>query len=307
MIDTRLLTPGEVPPAVVGMTFPHYRHLLTQTEPSRLTAVPLMATADGTPAGLILAGVPTAGSEGHPTLFSLFVAPSFRCQGVGTRLMETLHKEIVRRGGTRIKVIYMAGTPATAALERILEKTGWEKPSPRMAAIKADLLQIRALDPPWLRDRRMDATRFRIIPWKEVTTEQKNELLRSHEADPWIAEDLVPWKHEAGYDQETSCALLRDGQIVSWVINHLLPDGTTRFTCSFAHPKLQRFGVVMWLYKESVDMSENHGRRFGSWTVPLYHPAMHAFAMRWMKPCAVYCRETCGSEKSLAPWSESRS
>jgi len=307
MIESRLLTPAEVPPDFLPMTFAHYRPLLTNPEPPQLVALPIAATVDGTPAGLILGGMPKSGGAGNPTLFSVFVTPAFRRRGVATHLMRALIDEVARRGGSRIKVIYMGGKSLTPALERLLHITGWETPTPRMAAITADLVLIRALDPPWLRPRRIDTARFRIIPWEEVTDTQKEDLRRWHESDPWIAEDLAPWKHEPGYDRVTSCALLRDGRLVSWVINHLMPDGTTRFTCSFAHPKLQRLGVVLWLYKESVDRAEAHGRRFGSWTVPLYHPAMHAFAQRWMKPCAISCRETYGSQKSLTPWSDSRS
>jgi GNAT superfamily N-acetyltransferase len=298
-IETHILTPAQDAPAFLPMTFPHYAHLLTKADLDRAIAVPLAATADGEPAGLVLGAMPKADHPAPPSLFSLFVAPAWRHHGIGTRLMEEFHREIARRGGRTIRVSYMSGKESIPFFERILRKTGWSEPTPRMAAIKADLLQIRAMDPPWLRGRRVDSNRFQIIPWREVTEAQKQALRRSHEQEKWIAEDLAPWKHEANYDPVTSCALLRDGELVSWVINHHMPDGTTRFTCSFAHPRLQRLGVVLWLYKESVDQAEKHGRRYGTWTVPLYHPAMHAFAVRWMKPCAVYCRETYGCEKHL--------
>lgn len=298
-ITTTLLTPAQDARAFAAMTFPNYKHLLAEPALQGITAVPVAAFADGQPAGLALGAVPQPGNDAPPTLFSLYVAPAFRRQGIGTRLMEAFHDEIVRRGGRLIRTIYMNGKDATPHFERIMAKTGWEKPTPRMAAIKADMRQIRAMDPPWLKQRRYDAERFQIIPWAEVTAAHKQTLRESHAAEKWIAEDLAPWKHEKDFDPVTSCAVLRDGQLVSWVINHLLPDGTTRFTCSFAHPRLQRYGVVMWLYKEAVDRMEQNGRRYGMWTVPLYHPAMHAFAMRWMKPCAVYCRETYGCEKIL--------
>ncbi len=305
--DIRALTSADIPAGFSGMTFPHYRKLLEGAGHPQITPVALAATIHGAPAGLALAGMPKSDATGNPTLFSLFVAPAFRRQGIATRLMETLHDEIARLGGSQIKTVYMAGNPLAEAFERTLLKTGWDQPSPRMAAIKADLVQIRAADPPWLRERRIDGARFQIIQWEDVTDAQKDELRRSHETGHWIADDLVPWKHETGCDLITSCALLHDGRLAGWVINHLMPDGATRFTCSFVHPRLQRLGAVFWLYKEAVDRAEGHGRRFGSWTVPLYHPAMHAFALRWMKPCAVYCRETYGSRKSISRWSNSRS
>ncbi len=305
MITTRLLTPGQDAAPFMGLTFPNYAHLLQEGEQPRITAIPIAASVDGQDAGLVLGAMPKAGYDAPPTLFSVFVRQAFRHQGVGTALMEALHAEISARGGNLIRVIYMTGKDTTPHFERILATTGWEAPTPRMAAIKADLFQIRAMDPPWLRERRIDGSRFAIVPWTAVTPEMKEQLRRSHEAERWIAEDLTPWKHEKDYDPVTSCAVLRDGQLVSWVINHLMPDGTTRFTCSFAHPRLQRFGIVFWLYKEAVDQMEKHDRRYGMWTVPLVHPGMHAFAMRWMKPCAVYCRETYGCEKKLAPASVS--
>lgn len=302
MIETRPLhSSREDVSSFREMTFPNYRHLLDEEGLEKITAVAIAAFVDGKPAGLVLGAVPKPGYDAPPTLFSVYTAPAFRNQGVGTRLMEEFSREIERRGGELIRTIYMTGKETTPYFERLLEKTGWSPPEPRMAAIKADLYQIRAMNPPWLRERRYDREKFRIIPWSEVTPEHRERLRLSHEKERWIAEDLAPWKHEANYDLVTSRALLREGELVSWVINHLMPDGTTRFTCSFAHPRLQRYGVVMWLYKEAVDQMERHGRRFGMWTVPLRHAAMHAFATRWMKPCAVYFRETKGCEKILNP------
>lgn len=301
MINTRILTTKEETAQFAEMTFPNYKSLLWKPDRDQITSLAIGATLDGQPAGLALGGLPKPGVPSPPTLFSLFTLPAFRNQGIGTKLMETFHAEALAQGAALIRLIYMTGKESTVFFERILQKTGWHPPIPRMAAIKADLYQIRAMNPPWLQERRMDQSRFQIIPWRDVTPEQKKELRRSHESGPWIAEDLVPWKHEANYDPVTSCAVLRDGNIASWVINHLMPDGTTRFTCSFAHPRLQRFGVVLWLYKYAVDQMEKHHRRYGMWTVPLAHPGMHAFATRWMKPCSVHFRETMGCEKTLIP------
>lgn len=300
-IDIQILTTPAEAAAFAEMTFPNYRHLMSLAEREQITVLAVAATVNGVPAGLALGGMPKLGYTAPPSLFSIFTAPAFRNQGVGNRLMEAFQNEVAARGGELIRLIYMTGKDATPFFERIMEKNGWEKPQPRMAAIKADMRQIRAMDPPWLAERRMDGSRFQIVLWRNVTDEQKAALRRSHEAENWIAPDLVPWKHDENYDPVTSCAVLRDGNLVSWVINHLMPDGTTRFTCSFAHPRLQRYGVVFWLYKEAVDEMEKNGRRFGMWTVPLHHPAMHAFATRWMKPCAVYFRETMGGEKILKP------
>lgn len=297
MIQTRLLTDPRDASAFLEMTFSHFKKLLLAPVQEKFTAVPVVATVDGVPAGLALGAVPGPGLEREPELLSLFTAKDYRNQGVGTQLMESFHKEMTRRGCPRVQATYMSGKETTPFLERILKKTGWEDPQPRMAAIKCDQVTLRA-EAPWLRERRKDG-RFRIVGWDEVTEEQKAAMLRSHAESPWVAEDLLPSKHEKDHDAVTSCAVLKEGALVGWVINHLMPDGVTRFTCSFAHPRLQKYGIVFWLYREASDRMERHGRRICMWTVPLQHPGMHAFATRWMKPYSIYFRETLGCEKIL--------
>ena len=272
------------------MTFPGYAHLLQSSAETNTVAV--VVEKEGLPAGMALGAMPASNDPAPPSLFSLFVVPELRNQGLGTALMLAFLEEVRRRGGALVSTVFMRGKPAIAWFESILNKTGWAAPVARMVAIKAEMAQIRRMDPPWLRQRRIDPAKFTLVPWSEVTEAQKSALKASHEREAWIAPDLVPWIHEKDYDPVTSMALLQNGELVSWVINHLMLDGTTRFTCSFAHPKLQRLGVVFWLYKEAVDRMEQNSRVFGMWTVPLHHAGMHAFAMRWMRPCAVHFRET---------------
>lgn len=300
MFETPLLSPGMDPAPWVEMTFPQYRPLLHQPEQERFSGILVGALQDGVPAGLAIGAIARPGHPKPPELLSLYTAPAFRHQEVGTRLLQELLREMHRRGCTTVQTTWMTGKETTQWFERILQKTGWDAPQPRMAAVRSDLVELRKADPPWLRDRRRDP-RFQIIGWDEVTAEQKEAMRQSHLREPWVKEDLMPSLHEKNYDAVTSCALLKDGQLVSWVINHLMKDGTTRFTCSFAHPRLQKYGVVFWLYKEASDRMERNGRRWCMWTIPLEHPGMHAFATRWMKPCSEYFRETFGSQKVLTP------
>ena len=298
MIETRLLTAPQDAPAFVEMTFPHYKKLVFSPDQERFRGVAVGAWIDGVPAGLALGAAPKAGLGSQPELLSLFTDKAFRNQGVGGELMETFHQEMSRAGCGRVQTTYMGGKESTLFFERILEKTGWGRPQPRMAAIKCDLVHLRASNLPWLQERRKDS-RFAIIGWNDVTSAQKDAMLKSHAESPWVAEDLMPSKHEKNYDVVTSCAVLKQGELVGWVINHLMPDGTTRFTCSYAHPRLQKYGIVFWLYKEASDRMDRNGRRWCMWTVPLQHPGMHAFATRWMKPYSLYFRETLGCEKIL--------
>ncbi len=293
------LTPGADAAPFTGLTFPNYTSILIEPDQPKVTGIVLAARDAGETVGLLVGAMPKPGVPNPPTLFSLYVLPARRNQGIGTALMEAFHAEVRRRGGSLIRVIYMHGKESADWFERIMAKTGWDEPVPRMIAVKCEIKMLRASDPPWMRRRRLTSEKFSIIDWKDVTQEMKDELRRSHEEEKWIAPDLVPWLHEKDFDPGTSCGLLENGKLVSWVINHHMADGTTRFTCSFAHPRLQKRGVVTWLYARAADQMEVHDRTYCMWTVPLTHPGMYAMAVRWMKPVSVSCRETFGCEKKL--------
>jgi hypothetical protein len=211
---------------------------------------------------------------------SLYILPSHRRKGIARALWSTAEAALRDMGHHKLMVKYVTGKPSIPYLERILNTSGWSEPETSMLVI--NMCMTRACKASWYREWKLPAG-YAIIDWVQVTADQRNHLREWNERDRWIAPDLIPFDYESECHAATSVALLKDGAIVGWLINHLV-NGTLRYTCSFAHPDLQRRGCVLWLYNESMRRMVKLGIENGMWTIPKHHPAMQAFARKWMQP-----------------------
>lgn len=285
--ELRELSPFEAL-AFAGLTFPAYRGpWLTGATPH----VAIGAWSLGVPVGLALCA-----HDGpcHATLLSVFVVPDRRNRGLATALLVRLDDSLAGRDVVRLECSYVADTPATPALERVLAKAGWTPPLPRMHVFQAELAAMQQA--------RWTGTdlgpEFEVVPWPEVAPHEREALTAWDTADGWIPEDLRPERHEADCEPTTSLGLRRNGRLVGWVIAHRLDAETLRFSAGWVHPDLQLRGRLLALYAEAGRRAEALGVTRLTWTVPLHHEAKSAFAARWMAPYARR-RESRGSVKLL--------
>lgn len=287
-------------PQLERFTFPALRSLFRRLG---TTAIPdsedrpfaLTARLGNRVVGFLL-GCEEGGHTGSYRIHSVFVAPPMRQRGVATALWQKAEEYCAGQGGRRMIVNYVVGKPPIAYLEKILARQGWSAPQQSMLVIKTRMdLAVQA---PWYKEWQLPEN-YRLTAWGEVTDAEKKEILDSHAQEPWIAEDLIPFRYLPDHHPETSLALFRDGLVRGWLINHLV-EGVVRYTCSFVHPELQRKGRVFVLYSEAMRRMQQLGLDEGMWTVPIYHPAMQAFANRWMKPYCTSFTESRNAEKVLA-------
>lgn len=301
----RVLEPP-VPGSFLGMTFPAYRHLLalrptlrlmTETVPPPIQPIAVAAMDGDEAIGLALAEVPIEG-ETEPEILSIFVASAERNQGVGAGLLGAAEDEVRRLGFPKVTTTYTVGKSSNI-VERLLASREWAEPELRTLSVQLTVEDTRKL--PWLNRLRVRSG-CEIIPWAEVTDEEKAHLRRSQDERPWIAPDLVPWRHEVhGYEPITSVALRSPDGIVGWVINHRISADTLRFTCSYIRKDLGRRARILPMYSASIDRLTQ--TRFTSCTfvAPMRHATMAAFVRRRVQPWASSVRETRGSQKVLIP------
>ncbi len=275
-----------------GLTFPAYRQAL-RCDPSRPQVVAYGGEERGKPAALALAAVDP--ERPFAQLLSVYVQRGLRGRGHATRLLQALERELVRRGVARVEATYMTGNDSVPALEVLFARCGWDPPAARMLVVRCSLDSIRRA--PWIKPYPLPDG-WSIVPWVDITEAQREEARRTQERAPWIPDDLVPFRHEAGLEPVTSLALCVNGKVSGWTINHVV-EGVLRYTCSYVHRDLQRMGRVLLLYNEAVARMPSVGLSVGMWTVPLHHAAMARFARRWMQPYAIFFGETRGTGKAL--------
>jgi GNAT superfamily N-acetyltransferase len=294
-----------VPEPFSGMTFPAYRHLLALRPVARLLSDPgqppvqpvaVGGWSGGVPVGLALADVPLDGPT-DPELLSVFVSRAQRGNGIGRRLIQALEKEITKRGFDTLNGSYTAGRPATRAVERMLAACGWSEPEMRTLSVDLTVEQAQSL--PWLQ-RVPVRSGCEIVPWVDITSEEKAALQRSQEESGWITPDLVPWRHDAsGFETTTSVGLRGPDGVVGWVINHVVPPETIRFTCSYIRKDLGRRARILPLYRASIERLGLTACSRVTFVAPVRHPTMVSFVRRRIEPYASSVRETYGSAKAL--------
>jgi len=189
--------------AAAGMTFPAFRHMLDLAPTERFPGQPeqrpvqaLGATAwqGETLAGLGLAEVPRASDWGPPEVLSVFVHPQHRNRGLATALLAELENRLGGLGFETLDAVYMTGKPGVPAIERILAKRGWTPPETRTVTLR--FTPEEASKTPWY-GRLSLPRQSQIFSWVDLPPGELEEIQRSHEEKPWIADGLEPWRHVA--------------------------------------------------------------------------------------------------------------
>ncbi|WP_427158676.1 GNAT family N-acetyltransferase [Aliinostoc sp. HNIBRCY26] len=258
------------------MTFPSYQDLLRNLDKDN-SIVAIGATKNQKPIGLALGQIV---QDKIAIIFSLFVDIQERNQGVGTALLTQIETELKARGCKIMQLNYTTGKPTTPAFERLLEKHNWTPPETRTLVCKGDANTV--MEANWLKRYSRLPSSYSIFPWQEITPEERQTIQKQQETQPWIPEDLVPFKYEKDLEPLNSLGLRYEGQVVGWVINHRIAPDTIRYTCSFVREDLQKMGRIIILYAEACQRQLNANIPYGMWTVPSFHKSMVAFVRnRW--------------------------
>ncbi|QTA85220.1 GNAT family N-acetyltransferase [Desulfonema magnum] len=282
------------------MTFPAFRHLLKEVSPKG-PYIAISHSILGMPSGLILADM----MDGQtPEVLSVFVAKEFRNQGIGTVLMTRLEKKLTRRGRTGVFGIYTANKPSARVLERVLEKCGWESPTPRQLICTSkgeDVEQMMRSD--WMNNYRLPKN-FKIFPWTEVTPEELEEIRAWPYDPPYYHSGLTPFlKVDEEFEPINSLGLRYKGEIVGWLITVRIGPGTVRYDRLFVRKEFQRTGRAIPLLAESIRRQYAHEGHIptkgGIWRTQADNAPMVRFIRKRLGPYLTSLIETKESFKAL--------
>jgi GNAT superfamily N-acetyltransferase len=259
------------------------------------STVAIAASDSHKPIGLALAEIQPDRQSAE--VLSIFVEPTYRCQGIGTALFTRLEQELVSRGCTSANLVYITGQPTIPALERLLQQHNWTPPEPRMLVCKCNRKMLEAL---WLNKNYSFPPSFAFFPWQEITLEERLNLQKQQETFPWIPQELNPFQHEENLEPLNSLGLRYEGEVVGWVITHRFSPDTIRYTCSYIRPDLQKVGRILSLYAESIKLQGAKPEIPNAiWTVPFKFKSMASFVKKRMGEYMDSIEESRGSFKSL--------
>jgi hypothetical protein len=230
-------------------------------------------------------------------LVSLFVTKENRREGVARNLMRAFEQVARHQARPILSAVYMTGRAGTDVFEHIAKSLGWGDPGTRMVSVRFSTESLARA--PWMGKYKLGAG-WEIFPWSELTEAEREKIRTTNEESEWIKPDLVPWKFDLhGFDPKTSLGARYKGDVVGWVINHQIAEDTIRYTCSFMRQPWGKMGKIVPLYSESFTRFLASGATWATFTTPLRHRGMVAFAKRWFGPWSTYLGESRGIEKLL--------
>ena len=276
------------------LTFPNFRYVLRNID-SEKSIIAIAASYLEQPVGLALAEIWQNDSSAQ--VYSIFVEPPHRGAGIGTALLTRLEEELYQRECTKTELVYMTGKPTTPAWEHLLQKCNWAHPQPRMLVCKGQIETV--IEAPWMKKYSRLPSSYRIFPWLEITQEERQAIQQQQEAQPWIPENLIPFKCEENLEPLNSLGLRYQGQVVGWVINHRISPDTIRYTSAFVREDLQKMGRVISLFYEAGKRQVEAKIPNVIWATPVLHKSMVAFIKNHWVPYLNFVEETRGSFKLL--------
>lgn len=223
VIQTEELSSREIFP-FERLTFPRLRALVGLDETEHFRTLRIGARMGGRPVGLLL------GQRLHdrPILhvLSLFTVPSARRQGVATCLAEACEGWARQHGVRRLVAEFTAASPARPALDRLLEGRGCppaEKQTSLVTIGRSPDRYQRFLQTPVGAVGCRLPQGYAFVPWLEVAPADLEAL--QVRVQGTLPPGLSPFDFDATPVDPSSTALVRDGEIIGWMINHrVAPD-----------------------------------------------------------------------------------
>lgn len=275
-----------------SFTFPAYRSLLDFAQDAPPCAV-LSAQLDGEPAGLLVARLDP--DQRQAEILSIVASPDMRRLGVARALMAAAEQVLVARGVEQVSFKFAEDTPARAALDALIARFGFD--APRVRSRQFELLAEKTIQQRWIRERRLPSG-YEVMLWRDLPAEIVAKVENADPSLDWVTPYLHPRLYIADYEPNTSFAMLKDGVLRAWTLNHGLGD-ILRFTCAYAHPEQQRGAWITVLFRRTVLAAMAHGWERGSWTIDVDEPRFFEFAERYMRSGAERVASFLETQKTL--------
>lgn len=252
--------------ARADLTFPDLR----QTAASRPLREPLLATLlTGAPAGDT---VPAASEtvfaaavsmlrpgRGGAEVISLAVRADLRRRGLGKLLLAAVEGEMARRGEPSVELSFRSTWPSADAVRALVAARGWSVPRTRVLMAQTD---TRILELPWLESGRLPKG-YEVFPWRDLTAEERREIVRRQQRGPWYPEELSPFHLEDRVDPEVSVGLRRvagdERRVIGWLLAHRVKDEVVQYTSLFVEPGHGKLGRGLPLIAAAARRQEAAG------------------------------------------------
>ena len=272
------------------LTYPHFQPLLNNLT-AEASVIAIGVELEAEPIGLILARYsqfPEEDNKIYGQILSLFVVPSYRCQGIGKELLAHMEKEFKNRGCAEVEIRYLS-SPNTPALEQILTRQNWSTPKATALICYATTANVENTKQPHLTkylDRLLAhiPNDYTIFPWHNLTATEREIIEQQIQSDHLVAR-FNPFLEEDKLEPINSLGLRYQDRVVGWVITHRIAPDTIRYTQMFVDPATQPLSRSILLLAKAIQLQvEAKQATKGTFRVDVDNKPMVKFVYRRLAP-----------------------
>ncbi|GLR16691.1 GNAT family N-acetyltransferase [Portibacter lacus] len=181
-------------------------------------------------------------------LTSLVVSPDYRGKGVAQNLLAALTDLSKENGIKEIKTNYRSHWKYSPQISHLLQKANWSTPTVEFVIVDglaANVLQLFKTDESPYPDG------FTTVPWSDLSEDDLFQLKEKVSIEN-IPSDQNPFIAEKSINEKTSLILKFEGEIIGWVISHILSSETNEFTAYYINEKHRSFRLAHKLMRETI-------------------------------------------------------
>lgn len=248
------------------------------------------------PVGLALGTLRPGRSEA--VLTSIAVAPAFRRQGLGGRLLDAWGGEATRRGAATCTASYIEAMSGRESLEALLSASGWTVPRATGLVVVGRVGKMVDAGSSWssVSDRLAVSRTYSFEPL-DLTADDVAAVER-YLADPEAADMLGPLHQSGQLARDFSIVIRRNGRLVGWVLaaetHRPLLDGAInepaiRYLEAYLDPAHRQGGIMVGAYHHCYSKQM---AKLGRDSIAVYYtshetrPRMVALSQRRFAPIA---------------------
>ena len=185
------------------------------------------------------------------------IAPKFRQQGHGTKLLAKLNELAIKLGKTELCIKYRTYWKSNDHWEKMLSTANWSDPEVVLHYFSLPDINTQFHND-WFKNSSLPKE-FHVEPWNDQTFTALRGLLNEADWKDVVPPELSPFQFPDKILPHVSLLLYKNGAIVGWLICHLIQSEVAQVTTLFTHPKKAR-GVGLQFVAEVAKRREG-GRR----------------------------------------------
>lgn len=206
----------------------------------------VLATIDGKAIGLALS-TPLQNQE-NIRLMSLAVSKSFRRQGIATKMITILEKELIKKGGGDIIAYYRSHWSSAEFIPSLFTKIAWSDPKEDMVILQG---RVTELYPIYEDIENHLPLTYTISQWSDFMPRNKDVINRIIKEEK-VPTSLNPFIASPTLNHTISQVLLLENQIIGWISAHNISPNTIEYTSLYISKKHRKYKLALQLMRSAV-------------------------------------------------------